>query len=523
MSSDELRWLKFTFIDAAPTVYAEELDAIEFVLTEDVQNLGPVYIAGAKPRLELNPAFLYDQCLAFLIQRYATGFEGANADLFRGRLEACTTLREAPLPCFRRAVVEVFETHPEFGASDVVAAYGQDIRRTRRGTLSAAMFLLAHEAAHVVFRSPQSRYDVREIDEEYEADIFAYMALLAVDDYSFVVYAPFATQSFVDHVSDAELARSHGTSRCRLTRTTQIVERLWPRMTVVRKTIDFYLGNASEVPDLNPDDYIGRLSSDPHFAGPDRGDCDLRVDAALAGVTADLDTVERLLSRSRVRVDVAGEARRLAQALTGADYNTRQGEDMAQSLAVSLLLQTADFQALMSQTQATSSAGNPLGASASAAGAAGEALALFGEEMHTSSPLSAFSAYYSVRSMVEFYSAGRDSDLQQTNRRFLDRLLLIEQLRSSGETISNKLFVARVVGLSPSEFLPTIQVPLIMAQQLVMTGLATGDCDSARYGTSLLDAIGGTQNAAKFDEPGFCEQAGKLIRAEQVRSLGFRE
>lgn len=232
---NELGWLKYEFLNTVPASQAHPLGQVEFVITDETNSLGPVFIGGARQRVEFGPRFMHDLCLGAAFSVGVLQDEAGAEARFKQVVETCEPRGLDAFDCYRDAVRGAVR-----GARTVVpdaliiegVPYAQTpdelIQQAHIITLAMARFLIAHEAAHAVFRLPGSTYDLSRIDEEFEADLFAYRHTLSEDPTSAVaIMSPFSSQLIVEEEIGVRLSPTHSPIACRMRRGAQIQRALF--------------------------------------------------------------------------------------------------------------------------------------------------------------------------------------------------------------------------------------------------------------------------------------------------------
>lgn len=336
IGDEELVWLKFQFVNRAPARYAPMLKNVPFVVVKETTSLGPRYVPGSRERMEVGPAFLENQCLSIMLQDYAMRLPATEFIAFRAALRACISSVEKALPCFRRSVSDFGRVKPVAWAN---AAEKQDfIRLVRLATLSTASFMLAHEAAHAVFRAPGVEPLVRErVNEEYDADIFAYLGTLTDGTLPLGPLFTFATQSLVDDLTPGGRASTHEASICRLTRSEAILERLFvPAMQVQALAGRFSPQTAEEaakVEDaLNQENFV--LPTLVHGRGVES--CKADFDRQLVELESDLVAIRGLYTTTKM-FGSEPSGSELISKLSQYAYKTVGGRRLGKTLAVGLV------------------------------------------------------------------------------------------------------------------------------------------------------------------------------------------
>ncbi|MBA4046183.1 MAG: hypothetical protein C0472_06605 [Erythrobacter sp.] len=335
MGDEDLVWLKFQLVNRAPARYAPVLKNVALVLVDDTTNLGPVYVAGSRARIEVGPAFLEDLCLSTLLQDYAMRLPASEFLGLRAALRACIRTPQSALPCFRQSVRELSRAKPP--AWSTAAEKTEFIRVLRYATLSTASFLLAHEAAHAVFRAPGAKSVGERSDEEYDADIFAYLASLTDGTLPLGPLFTFATQSLVDDLTPGERAPTHGSSICRLARSGAILQRLFvPAMQVQALAGRFNPPAADEAAKvqeaLSQEKFV--LPTLVHGRGAQT--CKADFDRQLEELESDLDAIRGLYATTMMFGSEAGGAE-LVSKLSRYEYKTAGGMRLGKTMAVGLV------------------------------------------------------------------------------------------------------------------------------------------------------------------------------------------
>lgn len=331
MGPEELLWLKWEFVNSAPAAYSAELRAIDFITSEDVTTLGPVFIPGRNARIELNPGFLRDLCYSVMLQDYAAIRTDHDFSSYRQALARCIASRNEPLACFRMGTLNLFSSRQleEFWFYSEASFRDSTVTSTN----SVASYLIAHEAAHLIFRSPRSGTNLSQLDEEYEADIYAYLTVLDGQSMFNAVMSPFATQSLIDEAMPEAPLATHGSSLCRLQRTREVVRRVMAEAFAMNVlALDPY--NEQKL-QLVPAEWTDRFSRRRLASASWSGNCDEALDDRLNSLLADISDIvtvftANLRSPTEPRRNLSG-----IREITDIKYRTLAGRRMGFLIAIS--------------------------------------------------------------------------------------------------------------------------------------------------------------------------------------------
>ena len=237
-----------------PARYSPLIRGIRIAPGSDPNLLGPAVREGAELSIEVPATFLEDQCWMVAVHSYLERKPGA-VDQLRAELAGCAAAGTPIMPCFRRAapaLIGDFGTAPsKEGGSPEPAAPEWAVR-------DAADYLIAHEMSHIVTRRTKTRKQILDMDEEYEADLFAQLAIASQRPVHVGVIMSLTTTSILSEYRP--VPPTHDPDLCRLARVSRILG------LTTRQTIDVTLARGGTLIFLSDNEDIVKRILD--LAGP---------------------------------------------------------------------------------------------------------------------------------------------------------------------------------------------------------------------------------------------------------------
>lgn len=505
--SDELYWMRHTVRERFPAVHLDILDQIDLVVDRTGDLLGPQARGeGEAWAITVPEHMLRRQCHMVLLQAAYAELPEAHFAPLRRKISECVTGGGRRGDCLDREIIALLGMLPATSIEQVPAA--QALMRVM--AINAMTFLLAHEAGHVITRRTKTQAEIRQIDEELEADLLAQNSLIGE---AILPSGPLYTLASASLAEDPD-SSTHDPAGCRLQRTRDLFRRTFPSYFYIMATMANKAPGGPGQLDVAEISQMIDLPTLDHDPEPMR--CNRSLDGRVSEITQDLANIERAVRDNEG--DEGAQAKRASRdkfvaLLREQPLSTEQGKRLILQVGVAVI------------------------------GAGPEIMTMFSSLRKASPPSFDFSAY--IDAMLEAAKiVGKDAEtyLRATDMstvRQLDALsIFIAQPRGSSILVNNR---AMIRGLEDSfryshpldrlqmanylqKILPGVDTPpavLVDALMLfyVMQGKAVvGDCAGAvKMGLEMSKRLGRASPMTEKD----CDIARQSAIESQTRMLGW--
>lgn len=335
MSDGDMEWLRWRMMESFPAQYLPILKSIELVEVDDDELLGPRYLPGNNPRVELPKRFYRRQCLQVLFQAVYDARPNADYSRVEEAIDSCVDAGRPPPACLEGALTGfLLASRQDADLASIVASQ----KGVAFNTFGAAMFLVSHEAGHAVLRATLSPAQLADTDEETEADLLALLAFL--QNYA----VPLGPALSLASVSLAEpdnpfFAVTHEPARCRYRRVRALVDAVWqPTLNAEALSKGRRPYSRKELATAESEYQLDILAGQ---AGED--DCLEVDDSALEAARLDMIRMVDVAATVDTGTLPDRRAKRALEALQAVPVTTRLGERLKAGLSLGLIQRSQSF------------------------------------------------------------------------------------------------------------------------------------------------------------------------------------
>lgn len=467
MTEADIEWLRWRLRESFPAQYLPLLESIKIIEVDNDELLGPRYLPGTEPRVELPRRFYIRQCVQVLFETLHDAKPEADYSSVITGIDECVAQGGGRASCLEQELTAYLITsraNPEL--SSIMASQ----KAVALNTFGAATFLVAHEAGHAVLRGSLTPEELMDTDEELEADVLALQSFL--QSYSIPVGPAFSLAAVsLAEPDDPFFAVTHEPARCRYERVRQLVDAVWrPVLTVEAIT---KRGSGYSRKELA--DFAQNYALDVLLKPSEQEQCSDVDHAALEAARMDIEDAVSIVASFKPGELRDNEVERYLTKLEQLQPRTRLGLHLRAQLSYLAISRSQSFAAL---------------SSANAQQSMGEYLVLMDRLLALADGYDNAQASPDTQSMLEYvrvlranFSQPRGSGIRANARRTMAGLDRVFALQEPEEALRRKRYAEQQShGLAQIDttFLMSA-VELYTQQQIIL-----GDCADPALQSSLL-------------------------------------
>lgn len=357
MTDAEWSLLRNKMRDGYIVAHTNIIDSLKVEFVDSTEQIMPALSLGtasdANNTLIVPRRLLRNICTIIFFNMKVQSLDDAGRKSVIERLRRCRALPERATRCMLGIMANSNIADPSAaGAKANDQALGAIYALIARfSTLQTALYVLAHEAGHAVIRSTHTREQLAAIDEEFEADL---LAQLAVIEGGLLPIGPLSVFSALASVEASNASRFslHRPAMCRMREVEQVFTPMMKRLaaiTAVRNSM------GAKIDFAGSDDFSEKITDFKPLIPPWAAQiCDSKIPVRAAVV---MDDIARLESTARLIEDDLKNSSTLAERIKNLEMSTPEGKRLALGIYINISQMSGETIILLNQIMATLKSG----------------------------------------------------------------------------------------------------------------------------------------------------------------------